>query len=73
VGFGFPFAFTQWWFKGIGSSVFFVVFPFLVVISLDEDGTGWQVEPHKDRMSTSLPVFSACFKVKDFMLSRYMP
>ena len=42
-GFGFPFTATQYWFKGVGSSLFFVIFPFLVIISLDEQGTGWQL------------------------------
>lgn len=44
-GFGFPFAATQFYYKGIGSSIFFVVFPFLVILSLDENGVGWNVEP----------------------------
>jgi hypothetical protein len=50
-GFGFPFAATQYCFKAIGSSVFFVIFPFLVIISLDEQGASWDVKPRQDRVA----------------------
>ena len=38
TGFGFPFTFVLYLTKRVGSSVFFVVFPLLVVISCDERG-----------------------------------
>ena len=38
AGFGFPFTLIMYLTKSIGSSVFFVVFPLLVVISCDEKG-----------------------------------
>lgn len=51
-GFGFPFAATQYYFKGIGGSVFFVAFPFLVILSLDEYGCGWEVRPVQKRVAS---------------------
>ena len=38
AGFGFPFTFVLYLTKSVGSSVFFVVFPLLVVVSCDEKG-----------------------------------
>lgn len=38
TGFGFPFTLCMYLTKSVGSSVFFVVFPLLVVVSCDETG-----------------------------------
>ena len=38
VGFGLLFTFILYIFKNVGSSLFFLVFPLMVVISLDENG-----------------------------------
>ena len=40
AGFGFPFTLVMYLTKSVGSAVFFVVFPLLVVISCDEKGMG---------------------------------
>jgi hypothetical protein len=65
LGFGFPFAAIQFYCKFIGSSVFFIVFPILVIISLDENGVGWNIEPVLSRTAeTPLPIFSSCLKLK---------
>lgn len=38
AGFGFPFTLVLYLTKSVGSSVFFIFFPLLVVISCDEKG-----------------------------------
>jgi hypothetical protein len=40
MGFGFPTTLALFLTKQLGSSVFFLVFPLLTVISLDEEGCG---------------------------------
>ena len=68
-GFGFPFAATQYYFKGIGSSIFFVVFPLLVILSLDPNGVGWEVEPVESRIAKiNFPIFSLALKAKQYVL-----
>lgn len=72
-GFGFPFAVTQFYFKAIGSSVFFCLFPFLVLVSLDEEGVGWHLQPLKERCAPAvLPVFSTVLQVKEYLIARLL-
>ena len=54
----------QFYFKSIGSSVFFLAFPFLVVVSLDEEGMGLEVMPSKERKAEFvLPAFSFSLQI----------
>lgn len=45
--------------------MFFIVFPFLVIVSLDENGVGWNVEPVESRTAEiAFPIFTGCLKLK---------
>jgi hypothetical protein len=69
-GFGFPFALTQYYFKMLGGSVFFVWFPFLVILSMDKHGVGWQVNARDDRVApVPMPIFTFCLHLKQTLLN----
>ena len=56
---------VQFYFKAFGSSIFFLAFPFLVVVSLDEEGMGLEVTPTKEREAEFLlPAFSFSLKIQ---------
>ena len=69
-GFGFPFAATQFYFKAIGSSIFFVFFPLLVIISLDENGMGLLINDLGGARTTDfcLPIFTYALLAKKKLL-----
>lgn len=69
-GFGFPFAATQFYFKAIGSSIFFVFFPLLVIISLDENGMGLLIKDVNGARTTDfcLPIFTYALLAKKKLL-----
>ena len=54
--------------KSIGSSVFFVVFPLLVVVSCDEDGYGLVLSKEERRTEIGFGIFSLAMQFKDSFL-----
>ena len=54
--------------KSIGSSVFFVVFPLLVVISCDEKGQGLLLVKEERKTKIEFVLFSWAMQMKDWVL-----
>jgi hypothetical protein len=71
MGFGFLFTILLYLFKEVGSSLFFLFFPLMVIISLDENGQGLLVF-NKDRVtkSISLPLLRLAYKPNRWALRR---
>jgi len=67
-GFGFPFTLTMWLLKSIGSSVFFLFFPFLVMLSIDENGQGLQLVRTERKTHYRFPLFSYAMEIKLYLL-----
>lgn len=72
VGFGFPAAFLLYLTNYLGSSVFFLIFPLLVVISLDEKGFGLELVKAKRKTEVSLYLFSISMRIKDMVLDKIL-
>ena len=68
TGFGFPFAFVLYLTKSLGSSVFFVVFPLLVVISCDEKGQDLLLLRADRKTTIEFHLFSISMRLKDYVL-----
>ena len=54
--------------KSVGSSVFFVVFPLLVVISCDEQGQGLLLIQEERKTHIKFHLFSISMELKDWVL-----
>ena len=54
--------------KSVGSSVFFVVFPLLVVVSCDEKGYGLLLVREERKTSIQFHLFSISMQMKDLVL-----
>jgi len=68
TGFGFPFTLVMYLTKSVGSSVFFVVFPLLVVISCDENGQGLLLVRTERKTDIKFHLFSLAMQLKDYFL-----
>jgi hypothetical protein len=69
LGFGITFASVQFYLKWLGSAVFFVAFPFYVIIAMDPVGQGCVPKAQKKRISqTHLPIFTVCLRIKQLLL-----
>ena len=71
AGFGFPFTLVMYLTKSVGSSVFFVVFPLLVVISCDEDGQGLLLVRNDRKTEVKFHLFSISRQLKNFFLDAF--
>ena len=54
--------------KSVGSSVFFVAFPLLVVISCDEKGQGLLLVREERKTQIDFHLFSLSMQLKDYVL-----
>jgi len=68
TGFGFPFTLVMYLSKSLGSSVFFVFFPLLVVISCDENGQGLLLVRNERKTDIKFHLFSIAMQLKDKFL-----
>ena len=69
-GFGFLFTMILYIFKEVGSSLFFLIFPLMVVVSLDEHGQGL-LAFQDDRISTfSLPLLTMAYWPQRWLLRK---
>ena len=69
-GFGLPFAIFQFCLKRFGQCVFFFMFPFLVMISVNEKGMGLNLVSESRLVSPNfvLPIFTCASKAKGVLL-----
>jgi hypothetical protein len=69
-GFGTFYTLLLYLLKGLGSSLFFLIFPVMVIISLDEDGVGLLAYKDSRATETSLPIFTLVYYVHKFVLRK---
>ena len=72
MGFGFPAALVLYLTNYLGSSIFFLIFPLLVVISLDECGFGLKLVKNQRKTDINLHLFSISMKIKDVILDKVL-
>ena len=72
MGFGFPAALVLYLTNYLGSSIFFLIFPLLVVISLDECGFGLKLVNNQRKTNINLHLFSISMKIKDVILDKVL-
>ena len=60
-GFGFPFTVFMYMMKDVGSSLYFLFFPFMIVLSMDEQGQG--ILPYQEKRVSSVhpPLLSVAY------------
>jgi hypothetical protein len=58
--------------KSLGSSVFFLVFPLLTIISLDEEGQGLLLFRDERKAKFQLPCFTWTIHVKNYVLGFFV-
>lgn len=70
MGFGFPTAFALFLTKQLGSATFFLAFPVLTVMSLDEQGQGLLLMRDDRKAVSALPCFTWTIRLKNFLLGK---
>ncbi len=67
-GFGLPFTLFMYLMKDVGSSLYFLFFPFMIVLSMDKDGQGI-LAYKEDRVSSfHPPLLSVAYLPNRFVL-----